>query len=154
MCFDQQTTNAERLRHLQDFYCKAWIQFGHLDKLGWCHRHTLPQGRESCKSCAFPLSAANGATDILLREQEKSRCSYGSTLRGGTNCTRLTWKGNGKVLKSLKSLTNVIDIVYKLFWIYPGNKEFRHFSTLPSSADSMTPWTNFLLVLQANRWNN
>lgn len=33
---------------------------------------------------------------------------------------------------------------------YPGNTEFRHFSTPPSSADSRTPWTDFLLGLQTN----
>lgn len=59
--------------HLQDLCCRAWIQFDHLGKLGWCCRRTPPQGIASCRRFASPLSAPNGATDTPLWPRHKRK---------------------------------------------------------------------------------
>lgn len=102
--------------HLQDFYYRAWIQFGHWDKWGWCCRHSLPQGIGSCRRFASPLSAPNGAIDTLLWNWHKSRRkgmfiswlpflnivpSSGSCrsddINGQHNSSKLTATGNNQV---------------------------------------------------------
>lgn len=70
LCCDWQLSNEA---HLRDLCCRAWIQFDHLGKLGWCCRRTPPQGITSCRTPASPLSAPNGATDTPLWARHKRK---------------------------------------------------------------------------------